>query len=91
MSADFPDDMGGHPRQPDDERTLQDLLALQTLKDPTKVVTVAPTEHFRLGYLSVACLVINRIIGGFLLSVDAGAANEVARELTARACRHGHL
>jgi hypothetical protein len=45
------------------EPTIQDTLEEQTKKDPTRIVTEAPAEHFRLGYVSVACLVINRIIG----------------------------
>jgi hypothetical protein len=32
--------------------------------DPSAIVTNAPEEAFRLGYLDVICLVVNRMIGG---------------------------
>ncbi|CAI4213366.1 unnamed protein product [Parascedosporium putredinis] len=33
------------------------------IADPDEIVTDAPTEQFRLGYLDVTCLILNRIIG----------------------------
>lgn len=35
--------------------------------NPNEIVTYAPKERFRLGYFDVACLVINRMIGEFLM------------------------
>ena len=31
--------------------------------NPNEIVTQAPAEQFRLGYLDVICLVLNRVIG----------------------------
>lgn len=44
------------------EPTLLDEI-IEDTTDPNRIVTKAPAEHFRLGLLDVACLVINRMIG----------------------------
>lgn len=44
------------------EATLLDELVDEVV-NPDEIVTEAPAEQFRLGYLDVICLVVNRIIG----------------------------
>ena len=36
---------------------------LDGVEDPDEIVTDAPAEQFRLGYLDVVCLILNRVIG----------------------------
>ena len=42
--------------------TLLDELD-ENVVNPDEIVTDAPAEQFRLGYLDVVCLILNRIIG----------------------------
>ncbi|KAK3389700.1 amino acid permease-domain-containing protein [Podospora didyma] len=59
-------DEGFDPQTPtpaaEPRRTLLDELDESTT-DPNKIVNKAPKEQFRLNYLDVGCLVINRMIG----------------------------
>ncbi|KAF7561912.1 hypothetical protein G7046_g2221 [Stylonectria norvegica] len=61
-----PDPMEAVPPEPAPPQlarpTLLDEMIADT-HDPNKIVTTAPREHFRLNYLDVACLTINRTIG----------------------------
>ena len=41
------------------------LEELEEVVNPNEIVTDAPAEQFRLGYLDVICLVLNRVIGEF--------------------------
>ncbi|PKS10922.1 hypothetical protein jhhlp_002680 [Lomentospora prolificans] len=56
-SVDFPP---SRPRQ--QQRTLLEELQ-EEIVDPDEIVTDAPADQFKLGYLDVTCLVLNRIIG----------------------------
>lgn len=52
--------------------------------NPDEIVTDAPAEQFRLGYLDVICLVINRVIGEWALlqlvtRLELSASRLVAR------------
>jgi len=65
MTADFhfyEDDDPAAPHLAPAEPTLLDEI-IEDTTDPNRIVTKAPAEHFRLGLLDVACLVINRMIG----------------------------
>lgn len=39
------------------------LAELEEIVNPDEIVTYAPAEQFRLGYLDVICLILNRVIG----------------------------
>lgn len=39
------------------------LEELEEMVNPDDIVTDAPAEQFRLGYLDVVCLILNRVIG----------------------------
>lgn len=60
-STDFP------PMRPPQRTLFNDIE--EEIENPDEIVTAAPAEQFRLGYLDVTCLILNRIIGEhFLLS-----------------------
>ncbi|KAF4450236.1 high-affinity methionine permease [Fusarium albosuccineum] len=67
MDATQPAEHGGRSRQPPNEVSPNDgsllggLIGMQINKN--QFVTRAPTEPFRLTYIDVMCLVINRMIG----------------------------
>jgi len=42
-------------------KTLADEL--ENTSSPNKIITAVPEERFKLGYVDVACLVVNRMIG----------------------------
>ncbi|SPO05464.1 related to high affinity methionine permease [Cephalotrichum gorgonifer] len=50
---------------PQQQRPAQTTLIeeLEEVVNPDEIVTQAPAEQFRLGYLDVICLILNRIIG----------------------------
>ena len=72
------------------ERTIEGDL-FNELRDevvnPDEIVTEAPAQQFRLGYLDVVCLVLNRVIGEWeLLELRWGS-----RRLALTIYRDGHL
>lgn len=70
MDATQPGEHSGRFPQPPNEDNPNDGALLRGLRgmpiDKNSFVTEAPTEPFRLTYIDVMCLVINRMIGMLL-------------------------
>lgn len=80
MNRPQPTEYNGHPRRlaaqgihQDDQDLIDDMIGLDIPKN--RIVTRAPTEPFRLTFIDVTCLVINRTIGTGIFS----APQEVMR------------
>jgi hypothetical protein len=62
-----------HPHDDDSEIGLDDddlAIIEDAEQDDTKVVTKSPPKPYRLGYISVYCIIVNKMIGKFVPSND---------------------
>lgn len=65
----------GHRREHDSDSDIQQFREdlVRDLEKPSQIVMFAPEERFRLGYLDVMCLVMNRMIGELVVGRVLGS------------------
>lgn len=80
-------DIDIHPRDNDSEIGLDDddLAVIEDAEnDSTKVVTKSPRKPYQLGYVSVFCIIINKMIGRSAFSCTPSPRSSLPRNRNLR-------